>query len=379
MLKNTRFFAAKKYAFTFNYHFLYDLYAPIIGVDATNLYTKLTHEAEKQALTMGFATDINEFFKHANMNNLQFIKARAVLEALGLLMSYININNDAATYTFMTNEPLSFKKFIENQKFRHLLIRQIGQSNYERLEYLYGANRIPENAENVTATFDSIFHDDEINDVSLINFNELYERIAACTSMPIVIDKTCKSIVESYFKSYDLSISEIEHVIYSCIVVSDDHTYQVDVDLLRLNLNKLVNSANNINILHNIKLNRNTKMFIQYLDTAQLTNVFNDYMTLNSEQYLRAIVKSCLTPEHLSTIKILREKCTLSDYAINLLIDYTLFKTNGTLNEKYITKVANTVNGLGLKSLSQIYDHFHFVNTINQTASKTNIPESLVE
>jgi replication initiation and membrane attachment protein len=161
--------------------------------------------------------------------------------------------------------------------------------------------------------------------------------------------------------------------------MTDDRTYQVDVDLLRLNLNKLIHSGNNINILQNIKLNRNTKMFIQHFSTDQLTHVFSDYMTLNSEQYLRAIVKSNLTQEQLTTIKTLKEKYALSDYVINLLIDYTLFKTNGSLNEKYIVKVANTINGLGLKSLSQIYDHFHFVNTIQQTTAKDPDQTSLVE
>jgi replication initiation and membrane attachment protein len=381
MQRNTRFYAVKKYAFTFNYNFLNDLYAPILGVNATNLYIKLIHEAEKQVATLGIATELSDFLKQFHLSVVEFGEARIKLEALGLLTTYIQIKDDYATNTFFANEPLNFKTFNENQKFRHLLIKQIGEVNYQKLEYVYGANRIPSQAQNITATFESVFCDEEIEQISLMNFNELYQRIAACTSLPIVIGKEAKAVVESYFKNYDLSIKEVEHVIYNATVLTDDHDYRVDPELLRIKFHQLLSSVNNINILQNIKLNRNVQMFMKHMSPTENNKVFADYQSLNAEQYLRAIIKSTITPDQLETINLLRNKYFLPDCVINLLMDFTLFKSNGVLNQKYISKVAQTINNLGLKSLQCIYDYFHFSNTNNlvTTVTSPRPVETLVE
>jgi replication initiation and membrane attachment protein len=381
MLPNTRFYATKKYAFTLNDNFLQDLYAPILGIHATNLYVKLVHEAQKQIITLGTATELSDFLKLIGYSIVQFGEARIKLEALGLLTSYIEIKNTNTTYTFIINEPLNFKLFNENQKFKHLLMKYIGETNYQKLEYVYSANRVPNQANNITVTFESVFNDQDIEEISLMNFDELYQRIAACTSLPIVIGKEAKAVVESYFKNYDLSINEIERGIYNAVVLTDDHMYQVDPELLRIKFQQLISSVNNINILQNIKLNRSTKMFTQHLSVEENSKVFADYQSLNAEQYLRAIMKSNLTNEQLDTINLLRNRFFLPDFIINLLVDYTLFKSNGILNSKYITKTAQTINNLGLKSLTSVYDHFHFINVANYQVQppKAKIQETLVE
>jgi replication initiation and membrane attachment protein len=371
MLCNTRFYVSKKYEYTFNDKLLYDFYAPILQGETINFYINLLHEADKQTQTMGIATDINEYFQLTGTTLIEFSKVRSKLEAMGLLTTYLQSNpaNGLSTYTFILNEPLSFQDFIANQKYRHLLIKNIGQTNYEKLEYIYLSSRIPRDAINVSTTFDNVFNDEEIQSITNVNFQNLYTKIASATSLPIVIEQTSKDVIESYFKSYDLSSKEIESCVLNSINITDDHVYHVDIDLLKLNFNKLVNSINNLNVLKNIQLNRNAKIFMKHSSQNELSSVFNDYNSLNSEQYLRAIDKTNLTAEHLTTIKVLREKYLLPDYVINLLIDYTLFKTNGTLNDKYINKVAQTVNALNLKTLSEIYDHFHFINKVNQTFS----------
>jgi replication initiation and membrane attachment protein len=381
MLHNTRLLAVKKYASTINFKLLYDLYAPILQNNAINTYINLVHEAEKQNETMNLATDINEYFKLTGISLIEFTKARQKLEAMNLITSYLHVNdkNGISTYTFILNEPLNFNDFIANQKYRHLLIRGIGQANYEKLEYHYLANRVPDGAINVSTSFENVFNDSEITEVTSVNFQTLHAKLATCTSLPIVIDSDSKNTIESYFKNYDLSFNEIEKCVTSSITLTDDNQYQIDNDLLKINFNKLVNSVNNINVLKNIQLNRNVKIFMQYTQREQLNDIFNDYNSLNAEQYLRAIVKTNLTVEQTDVIDTLRNKYLLPDYIINLLMDYTLFKTNGNLNSKYINKVAQTVNALNLKTLSQVYDHFHFMNKVQHTFNEPVVKQEEIE
>jgi replication initiation and membrane attachment protein len=383
MQHDVRFYVIKKYAFSSNFHFLDDLYSPILGCNATSLYTKLIHEAKKQVITLGVSTELKDFLKQVNLTAVEFGETRIKLEALGLVTTYLVTKDNQCVYTFVLNEPLNFSLFSQNQKFRHLLIKQIGELNYQKLEYVYGATRISVNTDNVTASFESVFSDEEINQISLMNFDELYKRIAACTSLPIVINKEAKAIIESYFKNYDLSINEIERIIYQSIAITDDHCYHIDPGLLRIKFHQMINSVNNLNVLQNIKLNRNIKMFAKHLSPIETAQVFADYQSLNAEQYLRAIVKNHLTEEQLSIINILRTKYLLPDFVINLLVDFTIYKANGTLNKKYIIKVAQTINNLGLKSLQAIYDYFHFNNisssSYSQLINQTNELETLVE
>jgi replication initiation and membrane attachment protein DnaB len=148
MLHNTKFQVIQKYAFNSLSSLLNDLYLPIVGYEAIHVYQALLCESSKQIAILGLPSDINEYLKIVNMDLISFFKVRQLLEAVGLLTTYLQ--NDSTTkmgtYYFQIHEPLNFNDFIANQKYRHLLIRSIGQVNYERLEHLYTAKHIPSSA-----------------------------------------------------------------------------------------------------------------------------------------------------------------------------------------------------------------------------------------
>jgi replication initiation and membrane attachment protein len=366
-MRGVRFKVIQKYAFVVDNAILLDLYSPIIGKNATLIYDSLVNEVKKQSLSNGFATNILDFLKHLNISDVEFSEARKYLEAMNLLNTYYEVNetNGTTTYNFVINEPLGFHDFISNQKYRHLLIRAIGQINYEKLEFFYGSARVSSKSTNVTATFESVFNDEDIASVTTINFNDLYKKLSSYTSTPIIISEEAKLIIESYFKSYDLSLNEIQRIITDATVYTDDKIYSVDIGLLKVKFDQFINGVQNINVLKNIKLNRNAQMFTKHLSNVELSNVYHDYLNINSDQYLRAIFKCSLTNEQIDLIKSLKNDYCLPDGIINLVIDFTLFKLNGNLNEKYVYKIAKTINALNYKTIQQVYDHFHFINASN--------------
>jgi replication initiation and membrane attachment protein len=366
-MRGVRFKVIQKYTFVIDNALLLDLYSPIIGQTATLIYTALINEIKKQSLTNGFATDLSDFLKQLNITESEFYESRKFLEAMNLLNTYYETNNDITTYDFLINEPLCFHDFISNQKYRHLLIKAIGQVNYEKLEFFYGSARVSSKSTNVTATFESVFNDNEINNVTAINFDELYQSLSSYTSTPIIINDESKRIIESYFKSYDLSLNEIQKIIIDSTTYTDDKIFSVDSQLLKVKFDDFISGVKNINALKNIKLNRNAQMFVKHLNNSELVDVYNDYMNINSEQYLRAIFKYPLTDEQVALIKNLKDKYCLPDGIINLLIDFTLFRLKGKLNEKYIYKIAQTVNALNYQTIQQVYDHFHFISISTNT------------
>lgn len=353
MKDNYLFSIVKRYDFSLNYRSLYDLYLPIIGNKGINFYISLLNEADKIIFNNIQFNEINEFLKTNKLSIQDFYSIRLKLEAIGLINTYYDSSQNK--YWYQLNEPLKFDQFINNQKLRHLLIREIGIDNYEKLEYTYNNNHYPRNIVDITVKFDQVFHDEEIKSIYEFNFEQLYANVSLKTHTNIVLDELTKKIIESYFKNYNLNLNEIEHVLYQSFLKNQDNQFYVDTDLLNLNFKKYVTNTNNLNVFKQVSINRNTKMFYENLDKNEIENIFSSYRSLNSEQYYSAIKKTALTNEEKSIISILRKTYALDDSIINLMIDFSLTKTNGKLNRLYLTKMAQTANALNLLELGNLY------------------------
>lgn len=362
MLKDVIFVITKKYDFCINYKSLYDLYSPIIGASATSMYIYLYNESEKNLQIGVKFTDLNSLIKNLNLSNKQYISNRGLLEAIGLIKTYVD--NKTNNYCFELIEPLSFNDFINNQKFRHLLLKAIGQQNYEKMEYVYNNNHLSNDYVNISSNFDQVFKDQKLSQIYQFNFDQLYANIINKTHQSIIIPDHVKQLIEFYFNTYSLNINEIEHCIYNSVIESVNHEYVVDYDLLQVNLKKHINEFNNINVFKQVKINRNAQMFLKRLDETNLSQIFDSYKSLNSEHYYFVIKKTPLTVEETETINKLRNTYFLNDQLINLMIDYSLFKTNGNFNKNYLLKMAHTVNTLNLLNLVDLY-HYLTAKSIN--------------
>lgn len=111
---------------------------------------------------------------------------------------------------------------------------------------------------------------------------------------------------------------------------------------------------NNVVTFKQLKINRNAKLFYEQLPEKEKSLIFNSYKSLNAEQYYSAIKKAPLTDEEKQTIKQLKEKYALDDSLINLMIDFSLNKTFGHFNRKYLLKMAETANNLNLLNLGNM-------------------------
>ena len=352
---NLIFSIIKKHDFSIDYKSLYDLYTPIIGSDATNLYMNLSNEYDK-LLQIGIKfTDANSFLTSLNINDERFLEIRNMLEAIGLIKTYVD-QNEPDNYYFELISPLSFEKFIDNQKYRHLLLNKIDQAGYEKLEYLYSNNVIPENLVNISASFEQVFNNqNQLKEIYQFNFERLYSALIADSHQTIILSTKVKQIIESFFSSYNLSTNDIQYCVHQSIVKNDNNEFTVDENLLQLNLKKFVNFSKNVNVFEQAKVNRNSQMFLEQIIEEEIEDVFNSYRNFNSEQYYSIIKKTPLTSEEIEIIQTLRTTYKIDDSLINLMIDYSLLKTRGILNKKYITKMAQTANNLNLLTLVNMY------------------------
>lgn len=350
------FFNAKKSTeFRLNLTSLYDLYLPIIGQSATNFYMLLNNMVEANVKNNNLTFNSNLICRQLNVSTDELVSAKEKLEAIGLLSTYVstNINKDNI-FILVLNSCLDYETFISNPKFKTLLINQIGTTNFEYLEYKFMPEQDLQEAIEVSVGFDKVFNNEQLKDVSMVNFESLYKNIQKTTSLPIVINDNCKQIIEDVYAKYQLSLHDIEMVIYDSINEVEGHL-EANANLLIQNFNKFISGKVNISL---INVNRDFKLFYGQLNQEQENKIINDYKVCNAELYLCSIFKRSLSREEKNIIATLRGKYYLNDEIINVLVDFSLNKTNGKLNKKYLTKAANSINGLGLINAAQVINHF---------------------
>lgn len=359
---NNFFFTVKKVnEFKLNINALYDLYLPIVGQTATNFYVilaNITQNNKNESLT--FTSD--NICRQLNVDNQQLSQAKDKLEAIGLLSTFLSANKNDNVLVFVLKTAKEYPDFISNPKLKTLLINQIGTTNYEYIEYKNAPISSLDDSIEITKTFDQIFNDEQIKKTPLLDFDRLYSNIQKTTSLPVIIDNDCKQIIQDVYAKYQITLKDVELIIYDSINDIDNFN-KVNPNLLILNFNKLLNKQV-VSPISNI--NRDFRLFTTGLDKETEDKIYLDYKMCNSELYLSTIFKKPLTKNEKELINSLRTKLQLKDEIINVLIDFSLNKTNGRLNNKYLIKAAHTINGLGLIAPNQVVQHLKNANRENK-------------
>lgn len=359
MLNRKLFLVFQKYGEIINNDLLTDLYKPIIGKEAIDLYLTFSNEAKKQSIHKTKPLDLENFLINNKIDINKFNLYRNYLEAFNLLTTYLKTSENESNYYFFVNQPLSFSEFIQNPKFRHLLISSIGDFEYERLQYMYSTKRIYD-AQNVSTTFDAIFGNLDIHKLSKLNFEKLYENIAKDNSIIVSIKPESKKIIENYFNSYNLSLYELQHVIVTCLQKNPSGIYEPNHDLLKIKFKDYVEKNANIDKIEKNDVKRDHSIFTSEPSNELLEAIFIDYEFYNSEQYLHSIFKSNLDIEEIRLINLLRSSFSLPDPLINMMLDFCTYKLKGKINKKYLVKMAKTINALNIKTPNELYNYLMY-------------------
>jgi len=364
------FVCKKSIEYRLNLSSLYDLYLPIVGQNSTNLYVILNNFVESESKLNNITINSNFICQQLNISESELINAKDKLEAMGLVSTYVSTNDQDKIFIFVLNSCLSFEEFTSNPKYKALLIKKLSPANYEMIEYKYcNDQKLAESIE-ITKSFDNVFNDKDINDLNNIDFSKLYTNIQKTTSLPIVINDECKQIIENVYSKYQISLHDIEMTIYDSVNELDGYL-QTNVNLLIQNFNKLITNQVNVSI---VNLNRDFKLFYGQLNQEAEDKIIADYKMCNSELYLYSVFKRTLTKHEKDTIAYLRNKCHLKDELINCIVDFSLNKTNGQINKKYLIKAANSINGVGLVDVKQVINHFK--KALTEKNVKFDQPES---
>ncbi|TLG80210.1 replication initiation and membrane attachment family protein [Vagococcus zengguangii] len=108
------------------------LYRPLLGSKAFGLYNALYLMTPNYPFE-SFETFHADLFSECDLGRIDFLEARKKLEALGLLRVFVKQEDEAQTYMYRVEKPMSYYAFLKDDMLSLMLLDRVGQRRFERL------------------------------------------------------------------------------------------------------------------------------------------------------------------------------------------------------------------------------------------------------
>lgn len=369
--------------------FIMDLYLPIIGETAAFLYLFLMNKINKGEVSGNY----DDLIVKSYLSNQNFLLARQNLESIGLLNTYKK--DDDSEIVFVLNDPETPKNFFDNFILKGLFITSSNEEEYKRIMSQYAVDINLKKYKDIGASVQDSYKIEF--DYDVIENGKKVELVGR-TKNPLKDNFSDVKLLNYLCKNFQLSansLSEEEvnniHRVATLHGLNEAGIGQLCGECLNL-LNK---RGNKIDILQLRKL---AQIYVKNFDVTKIGKKLNTKkMQINSGS---DAIKKVKYYESMSPYMFLREKqdgidpvmsdrkiidklafdMGLSDGMINALLDYTLTKCDGSLNEVFVMKVASTLirkkvnDTLGV--VENLYTkQFDSVNNVKNEASKNIITQ----
>lgn len=340
------------------------LYQPIIGSLATSLYFTLWSDLDSQEIM-----SIN-YTHHHLMSNLKskladIIESRKVLEAVGLLRTYIKekeINN----YIYELYSPLSPSEFLNHPILSTFLESNIGEKEYKKIiDYYKDINICLDDYKEVTEVFSNIFEykTKELNNINNIkknninniiieksfDFNLLLESIPKGIINSKAFNKELKDLIINLSYIYNLDEKEMTPLVINSM--KDNGLF--DKELLKKNVKnyyEFENKEKKLSLLYK-KQPENLKSEDGIGARSKMIYIFENVTPYN---FLKARSNGARPASRdLSVIESLLTNFKLNSGVVNVLIDYTLKINNKKLNKNFLETLAAHWKRLNIKTVDE--------------------------
>ncbi|MFG6116483.1 replication initiation and membrane attachment family protein [Halobacillus sp. MO56] len=341
------------------------LYQPIIGMEAITLYQTLLSEHD-----LSSKPEIHSH--HTLMNYLavpldHIYEARRKLEAIGLMQTFSTEEEGRTCYIYELQPPFSPEQFFYDDMLSLLLNHELGADKYSRLRDRFLKEKYPlEQCENVTASFDEIFHgyqksgpaftarmpEKETNIVKLqtasgpylendrIDFTYIYQSLKEkMYPAEKILTVRHKRIMMQLASLYDLSSQELEKAIGWAL----NEENQLIVEELKEACHDLSPKKGKVTSLKTIEKKEKVTEDPNVDGNATKEDQFIAMLERKSPKELLEDLSSG-NEASAQDLKLIRDVMTeqgLSPGVMNVLVHYVLLKTDMKLSKAYLEKIAS--------------------------------------
>lgn len=359
---------------------LTNLYQPIIGYEAVALYFTLWAEAKNQKVS-SLATH-GQIIRRMRINTGDFINARKILEAVGLLKTYVNLQGDTKFFTYELYAPKTPKSFFDDALLFGLLIKQLGETEANKYKTIYKFENTDEQGRDISASFVEVFNP---------NFDDP-AFIMALDGLPSLGRNSGKIVSEFSYEAFFNEVKRISQIKEEAFSKKDMKEIE---RLATLNGVNEINAANAVVSIYDAYAGKG-----KHVDFAKLTKMFqedggmkysptvehdNDEPNLNSgstELARKINIMEQASPKRflsilqngtkpaiadLRLVDDISKNFNLPNCVINALIDFTLSMNNNVLSRAYCEKVAAS---LAREGVMTTIDAMNYLRKSNRKSTK---------
>ena len=327
-----------------------DLYQPIIGPLSVSLYLTLISELNN---------NISEIYSHHHLmitlkSGLDVIKeARSSLESVGLMKTFVKINENQNDYIYEIYSPITPHEFFNHPILNIILYNNIGEKEYNSLKDFYKKKSVDlKDYMDITSTIETTYKSVNIDLDNYINKESIGVNIGEVIDFDLIISSIPDNILSN--KAFNRKVKEL---VNNLSFVYDIDTLRM-IDLIRLSIddNGMINREkliNNVRRYYDFNNNGSLPTLIYRTQPEYLKQNYNDtsnrgkmlYIFENTSPYDFLMGKNKgvkPTSRDLKLLEYLAVELKMKPAVINVLIDYVLRINDNKLNRSYVEAIAST-------------------------------------
>lgn len=342
------------------YQALYQLYQPIIGIEALSLYMTLYHQ-----IAFHDRHSHHYLMQLLNQSLTTIYDARIKIEAIGLLETYRFEDDQQTLYDFHLKPPMTPVSFIADDVLSQMLYHQIGKQKFQSLKLkILERTSFNPSGEPITHTFSDVFlHqpvDIEVDDIdettainqyaktsdwmkdTVVDFDWLSQNLQSrMLNEDVILSRENQRFINQMAVLYNLSNSEVDKLLQwsidsehrldketfkeACLDAIDVQPSKQRVITQRERLKKSEATDSN-----KVAPQSKKARFIEQMETLSPKELIED---LSGEAEA--------SKQDIKMIADIMEKQALPPGVMNVLIHYVMLKSDMKLSRAYMEKIAS--------------------------------------
>ena len=380
--------------------FLFEAYAPFIGVEALGLYGGLKQQDQ---LLEGNQIIFSTFLSYFQTSPQTFQSARTQLEAVGLLRTYHQTFEKTNLFTFSLYAPKSPKAFMDDPILKGLLIQRTNNLYLKKIEAKYMTPAIDPQSKEVSISFGEVFHPD-LNHPAFLNqaHSNVKGKSLAEIRQPFDQLKFAEQLQHQF--SIDvkkLNAEDIKQMVSIAALTGLDELAAADIvgtnlDLNhRLNMDKVMQAARQEKRIPSF-IRQRQQQKVQLQETSTQAKLMNQMEMMSPVDFLMMKQQGAeVSPADFSLLLRLQNQYALPTSVINALIHHVLTTQNNVLSSRYVEKLAGSLTRANVQHAIDTMDYFYQLSqprpskvpmkkeilepTISNANSDTKIPVNNVD
>ena len=358
---------------------LTNLYQPIIGYTALAVYFTFWSEGKNQEIIS--LSSHEQILLRMRIATGEFIEARKVLEAVGLLKTRLEKVREFSIYHYELFAPKTPIKFFNDTLLYGLLIQNIGENEASRIKRIYQTKKTENQGEDISSSFNDVFHPNFEDAAFLQATNKVSDTIGRRKSkidtefsyekffdtLSSISQLTDKSFTKNEIKEierlatlYGMTAEIAAEKVVNCFSLEKSRGQRVDFVQLNEDM------KNGINFGSRTRKGRNSKKNLVVGEEGLAAKV--KYFESANPKDVLSVLQNGTKPAaaDLNIVRILASDYKLTNAVINVIIDFVLQMNNNVLSKYSVEKIASSISR---EDITTAVDAMEYLNN-NYTGKK---------